>query len=259
MRYSRFKKQIDGTAAVRKPRNANPNSPRKAKADKNKPVKKEKGKQRRDSDGGGEGEGDGAGRIKEEVGVAGVGVNHNHTPVEGRTPSPSSSPSFQRFRHDVAFSGSGSGEDGHSHSHSPFVKREPGLASSNDSPSLYASTPTPLDGPETSTTPASSFNGGASPAPDHEGARVHQLDDMYASFGMPGGEYMMGQGEQFLAHGNTPHYALGLGMHLGMGDPYQGLWEPEPQQMESQQSQSQGEGEVLVKREPRWEPAYRQI
>lgn len=121
MRYSRFKKQIEGTASPRKPRN--PNSPRKTKVEKNKSPKKLK--ERSDSDD--------AEKIKEEVGVAG---SSHHTPVEGTFEAGTQPDSLHR-----------SSVEG-----SLFVKTEPG--SSNDS--RYASTPL-----ESSPTPGSSFNGGA--------------------------------------------------------------------------------------------------
>lgn len=139
-----------------------------------------------------------------------AGSSH-HTPVEG-TPEAG-------FQPEGSFHGSVEG--------SPFVKREPG--SSNGS--RYASTPL-----EESTTPASSFNGGAD-----------EVDEMYASFGMPGGEYMA---EPMMGQAVMAQQQYGMGMHMGMSDPYQGLWEPQ---------QIQAEGGVMVKREPRWEPAYRQI
>ena len=197
MRYSRFKKQMDGTATVRRPRN--PNFPRNTKVEKNKSPKKEKVKNRKESDD--------AEKIKEEVGVA--GSSHN-TPVEG-TPEAGIQP--------------GSVEG------SPFVKREPG--SSNGS--RYASTPL-----EESTTPASSFNGGA--------GEMSEMDEYMTSFGMPVGENVY---EPMMAQGVMGQQQYGMGMNMGMGDPYQGLWE--------QQQHIQTEGDVLVKREPRWEPTYRQV
>ena len=105
MRYSRFKKQIEGTASPRKPRN--PNSPRKTKVEKNKSPKKVKRSDKDDPE-----------KIKEEVGVAG---SSHHTPVEG-TPEAGTQPDSL---HCSSVEGS------------PFVKREPG--SSNGS--RYASTP----------------------------------------------------------------------------------------------------------------------
>jgi hypothetical protein len=201
MRYSRFKKQMDGTASVRKPRN--PNSPRK-KVEKKSP-KKEKVKARKDSVD--------PQKIKEEVGVAG---SSHPAPVEG-TPEAAFQPSMERSFH-------GSVEN------SPFVKREPGSSNGSRYPSA------PL---EESSTPASSFTGG----PDE----MSEVDEMYASFGMPGAEYMA---EPMMGQAVMSQQPYGMGMHMGMGDPYQGLWEPQ---------QIEAEGGVVVKREPRWEPAYRQI
>ncbi|KAG0647968.1 hypothetical protein D0Z07_6039 [Hyphodiscus hymeniophilus] len=202
MRYSRFKKQMDGTPSVRKPRNSG--SGRK-KVEKKTP-KKEKIKARKDSDD--------AQKINEEVGVAG---SSHHTPVRG-TPEAGFQPSTLAERFHVCL------ED------SPLVKRETG--SSNVS--LYASTPQ-----EESNTPASSFHGGA----DDD---LSEHDGLYHSFGMPGSEYLA---DPLMGQGLMGQQQYGMGMHVGMGDPYQqGLWEPH---------QIQGEGGVLVKREPRWEHSYR--
>jgi hypothetical protein len=63
----------------------------------------------------------------------------------------------------------------------------------------------------------------------------------------PGAEYMA---EPMMGQAVMSQQPYGMGMHMGMGDPYQGLWEPQ---------QIEAEGGVVVKREPRWEPAYRQI
>lgn len=69
-------------------------------------------------------------------------------------------------------------------------------------------------------------------------------DEMMTSFGMPGQEQMY------------PPYGMGMqGMHMGLAsqDPFG--------EMCHWGHQTQGEGEnglVAVKREPRWEEAYRQ-
>jgi hypothetical protein len=145
MRYSRFKKQIEGTAAPRKPRN--PNSPRKTKVEKNKSPKKEKVKKRSDSDGREDAE-----KIKEEVGVAG---SSHHTPVASTPEAGPSQP--DSFHH--------SGVEG-----SPFVKREHGSSNS----SRYASTPL-----EEAQTPGSSFKGGAG----HMSHRDEMMNSFGTSFG----------------------------------------------------------------------------
>ena len=131
MRYSRFKKQMDGAPSVRKPRNTNPPRRRVEKTS----TRREKVEARKDSDD--------AQKIKEEAGVAG---SSHHTPVEG-SPEPDSQP--------------GSIEDSfHGNLKAiPSVKREPG--SSNVS--VYASTPL-----EESTTPASSFYAGADDLSTHD-------------------------------------------------------------------------------------------
>ena len=198
MRYSRFKKQMDGTPSPRKPRNTN--SPRKK--IENKVPKREKVKTRNDSDD--------AQAIKEEVGVAG---SSHYTPIPA-TPEPG--------RMEESFHGSlGS---------SPFVKREPDSSNA----SLYASTPL-----EESTTPASSFHGGANDMSEH--------DDMYTSFGMPNSEYMA---EPMIDQSLMSQQQYGISMHMGMGHHFQDMWEPQ---------QIHNEGGVMVKREPRWEHSYSQI
>jgi hypothetical protein len=111
MRYSRFKKQMEGTNAPKKPRA--PKSPSKAKVEKKAPPPK-KVKKRSDSE---------AEKIKEEAGVAG---SSHHTPVEG-TPEAGLQPDSYH-----------SSIDG-----SPFVKREPGSSNGSRYPS------TPLEAPLT--------------------------------------------------------------------------------------------------------------
>lgn len=203
MRYSRFKKGIDGPAPTPRPRN--PNSPRKTKVEKNKSPKKEKVKNWKESDD--------AEKLKGEVGVA--GSSHN-TPVEG-TPEVGIQPGSM----EPSLHGSVEG--------SPFFKGEPGSSNS----SRYASTPF-----EESTTPASSFNGGAG-----------EMNDKYfTSFGMPIGE---NEYEPMMAHGVMGQQQYSMRTHMDMGDGYPGLW--------GQQHNIQTEGDVLVKREPRWEPTYRQV
>jgi hypothetical protein len=204
MRYSRFKKQMDGTTTIRKPRN--PNSPRKIKVDKNKSPKKEKVKNQKESNE--------AEKIKEEVGVAGWS---HHTPVEG-TPEAGSQPSGM----EDSFHGSVES--------SPFVKIEPG--SSNGS--RYASAP--LD---ESTTPASSFHSGAGDMSD--------VDKMYPTFGMPDGNYMA---DPMMAQGVIAPQQYGMGMHIGMGGSYQGLWG---------EHHIQAEGGAMIKRKSSWEQTYHQV
>jgi hypothetical protein len=205
MRYSRFKKQMDGTSAVRKPRNPS-SSPRKPKVEKNKSPKKIKERKPSDDD-----------RIKAEAGES------QDTQIEG-TPE------------------AGTPIDSHHGSPAHIVKRGPGL------PSGY-----PL-------TPMGSLSQSHSPSPGL--GEMGDMDEMMASFGMPGHGM---PGEQALYHHHhqgvgvmvdaDPRHGYGMGMHMEMADPFEGPW----YQQAHAQGQEEGHAGVLVKTEPRWEEAYRQV
>jgi len=207
MRYSRFKKQMDGTSAVRKPRNPS-SSPRKPKVEKNKSPKKVK--ERKNSD---------DGDIKAEAGES------QDTQIEG-TPE------------------AGTPIDPHSHHGSPahMVKREPGH------PSGY-----PL-------TPMGSQSQSHSPSPGF--GEMDGMNEMMASFGMPGHEQALyhhhHQGVGVMVDADPRHvYGNGMGMHMGIADPFVNEGQvPWYQQQGREEGHAPG---VLVKREPRWEEAYRQV
>lgn len=77
MRYSRFKKQMDGTAGVRRPRNTGPASPHKKKVEKNSKSPR-KVKERNPSDAGE--------RIKPEAGESGYSTAEGTPEGSGSTP-----------------------------------------------------------------------------------------------------------------------------------------------------------------------------
>lgn len=112
---------------------------------------------------------------------------------------------------------------------SPVVKREPGLH--------HGYPLTPIG--SSSQTPSPGFGGSMS-----------DMDEMMVSFGMAdqgmAGEQAMYQNVGVMTGG----HGYGMGMPMGMGDPFDELWH--------QHSQSQDEAGVLVKTEPRWEEDYRQ-
>jgi hypothetical protein len=196
MRYSRFKKQIEGPSAVRKPRN--PSSPRKSKVEKNKSPKKIKERQQSAEED----------KIKTEAGEAGAG----RYSVEG-TPEAGAQESSQHT--------------------SPIVKREPGL------PGGYPLTPV----------------GSQTPSPRYDG-NMSEMDEMVMSFGMPGGmagEQGMYPGVNVMDGG----HGYGMGMQMGLADPFDNLWQPHAHA--HAHAHTHGPGAGLVKSEPSWEGSYPQI
>jgi len=186
MRYSRFKKQMEGVPASpspRKPRESK--SPRKSKVEKNKSgVKRE--------------------RLKRSA-----------APANFKLETPEMTP-------DVG---------------GPAIKAE------SEMPATPPSQPSYLESPSPSPSPGQSFG---------HGHGMGEVDDMMTSFGMPSnnGLYppsMMGGG---FGSGLTP-----MGMGMGM-DPFESVWRQ--QEHESQPGMG-GESGVHVKKEPRWEGAYRQL
>jgi hypothetical protein len=209
---------MDGTASVRRPRN--PNSPRKNKVEKNKSPKKVKSRKASDDD-----------NIKLEAGEEEAGSSQNTT--EG-TPEVGMDGVRLGLSQGAGITGTAS----------PIVKTEPGVSSSGSSPS------TPLR--------EHSQSQSQTPGEEYEAAgAMSDMDEMMASFGMPGhamaGEHAMYQpmmGEAVMAQ-----QGYGMGMHMGMGDPFEGLWGGHG----SQQSQASADGGVLVKMEERWDDAYRHV
>jgi len=217
MRFSRYKKQMDGTAAVRRPRD--PNSPRK-KVEKNKSPRKGKSKSNKKEEDDDDGE-----KIKLEPGSR-----------QGTVESDAGSERLEKK-----------------------VKREPGLGATSSSESQH--TPRTLPG-----TPGSRYvrEASASPSPGpserfHGAGDMSDMDEMGFSFGMPGEEAgMAGMYAPMMGEGTGSGFSMGLGMQMGLGDPFAGLWHG------GNGGQGGGgiqvrESDVLVKTEPRWEEAYRQV
>ncbi|KAH8593739.1 hypothetical protein B0O99DRAFT_209778 [Bisporella sp. PMI_857] len=202
MRYSRFKKQMEGTTSPKKPRN--PVSPRKSKVEKNKSPGK-KGKERKPSDD--------EEKIKAENEEAGEVGSSQETVDNGPEPS---------------VRGLGLGLS-MSSAHSPMVKREPGMRSTESMSAQYPITPSESHGHSETPSPGFGATGDMS-----------DMDEMVASFGMPQQSIYQG----YMAEST---HGYGMGMHMGMGDPYEGMWQGEQQQQQ----------DVAVKSEPRWEEAYR--
>jgi len=207
MRYSRFKKQMDGTATARRPRNATTTSPRKSKVEKTRTPKKFKDRKASD-------DGD---RIKGEAGEeAGSSQETVEAPPE------------------AAVLGLGLGLSMDHVGPNPIVKREPGMRSGDS-----------LGGPQYPLTPGDSHAQSETPSPGFGGAGdLSDMDEMMASFGMPGQPMYHHPGS--MAEPN--HHGYSMGMHLGMEDPYEGMWQ-HPQAVQSES--------VSVKAEPRWDETYR--
>ena len=227
MRYARFKKQMDGTAAVRRPRN--PNTPRKSKVEKNKSPRKIKEQNTSDN----------AENIKAEPWE---GKGSRQGSVEG-TPEVGIGMGIERM-----------------------VKSEPGLAASRSD----SNTGTPF--PSTPTHGSKHYAHSGSERDESEspgqcfGEGMSDMEDMLAtSFGMVGGEGMyapmMGDGHVGGMGQHGHGFGIGMPMGIGLGDPYEGLWGPGLQQevRGGPAGMHGNEGGVLVKTEPRWEEAYRQI
>lgn len=241
MRYSRFKKQMDGTAPVRRPRNntsSASSSPQKRKRiEKNRasedPVQIKRGSTSHMKAEGGDGEREGT-----------VESTAEHT-----------------------FSG-GMGADDMAR-----IKRERGSRTHAPQPQVESPS-NMLMTPITSTsTPHYCIERSASPSPSHQGhqqsfatsngqeSQTHSFD-FSTSFGLnsptmgvSGGDGLFGE---ISGHGAEVYGMGGLGMPGGpfvggMENSFDSLWDPN-----SSMSQSQGQSEgVMVKTEPRWEETYR--
>ncbi|KAE9371969.1 hypothetical protein N431DRAFT_482855 [Stipitochalara longipes BDJ] len=233
MRYSRFKKQMEGTATIRRPRG--PNSPRKTKVEKSaKSPRKGKGK------------------AKEE---------EEEEPVKME---PVSRQGTVESEHVSEREGTGRMEK--------RVKLEPGLALGGATTSFSESLPTPRTMPNTPTSSSQyAREASASPSPGpserFEAGDMSEMDEMGFSFGMHGndglpGMYaappMMGEG---MGPGFAGGFGMGMGMQMGLGDPYEGLWQGHGHAHGGHGGQGSGmpggERGVHVKTEPRWEEAYR--
>jgi hypothetical protein len=230
MRYSRFKKQMDGTATARRPRG--PNSPRKSKVEKNKSPRKGKGKAKEED---------------EESQSSGIKAEPGMSSRQGTAESEAVSERMEKR-----------------------VKLEPGLRFGAASTSHSESQPTPRTMPNTPTSSSRYVReASASPSPgphsDHERFDAGEMDEMGFSFGMHGDEPgMPGMPGMYapLIGGEFEMGHLGgiggMGMQMGMGDMYKGLWQGNSHGGNGGQ-RMHGEGGVHVKTEPRWEEAYRHV
>jgi hypothetical protein len=238
MRYSRFKKQMDGTASVRRPRG--PNSPRRAKVEKssNKSPRKGKGKAKDEEDG--------EGRVKAEPEMG--------SSRQGTVESEGAGAEERRERR---------------------IKLEPGLGLGLASASHSEGQPTPRTMPNTPSSSRYVREASASPSPGpserFEGGDMSEMDEMGFSFGMHGEEAMPGLygGAPLMGEGLGGNeafgggFGMGMGMQMGLGDPFEGLWQghghPHGGHTGQGSSMHAGEGRVHVKTEPRWEEAYRHV
>ncbi|KAF4625464.1 hypothetical protein G7Y89_g12702 [Cudoniella acicularis] len=212
MRYSRFKKQMDGTTGiVNKQKNPRP---RKSKVEKNKAVKKEKGKKSREEE-------DDAEKVKQE--------REDTVESEGGV----------ELKREMEM----------------VVKSEPSERESSVMPSPF----TPH-----SQTYSNSQNSTPSPSQSHHGfgpfgAGMGDMDEMLVSFGAPS---MTGEVYPMLDHGFGG--GMGVGMNIGMGDPYEpSLWHHHSHEQQAAHAgmhrRDQTIGDDVVKTEPRWEEAYRRV
>ena len=213
---------MDGTATVRRPRH--PNSPRKSRVEKNKSPKKVKSRKQSDDD-----------NIKLEAGEEEAGLSQNT--AEG-TPEVG----IDGMRLGSHGAGSGIGGAG------PMVKREPGISTSSSDPSTPLREQSHSHSHSQSQTPSEGYEGAA---------QMSDMDEMMASFGMPA-HGMAGQHalyQPMMGEGVLGQQAYGMGMQMGMGDPFEGLWTSPS----AQHSQASAEGGVSVKTEERWDDAYRHV
>ena len=250
MRYSRFKKQMDGTATKTRSR-SNPNSPRKNNSNSkiSKSPRKGKGKAKEETD------------VEDEGGdsQSGLGIEMGIKPEPG---SGMNLGSRQGTAESEAFPG---------RSEKRF-KLEPGLRGENQ----QQQQPTPKTMPGTPSSGRYNLEREASASPsEHEG--FPEIDEMGFSFGentlpgmsMPmyapppapfaGGAFDMGNGSgSGFGMGSGSVFGGGMG-HDNMYDP---LWHGHTGSGGGNGMQSVGEAGgagVQVKTEPRWEDAYRRV
>lgn len=237
MRYSRFKKQMEGTAPVRRPRLNNSgspsSSPKKTKVEKSAAKSPRKIKERAQSEAVGE-------RVKPEASESGYGTGEGTPEAAGHeTHTPSAG----------------------------VVKREH-ISSGEENLNLY----TPVTPSSSSPTPSPGFGGASSQDMDEMLHSFSLPGHDHMSHEHMGHEHMshehMSHAQMFPGVMEDPNQAYGLGMQmpLGMGimvDPFSdGLWggDHEHGQGLRREGEIHGAGEgsgVLVKTEERWEEGYR--
>ena len=177
MRYSRFKKQMDGTAGVRRPRNPAPASPRKNRVEKNRTQKKVKDMKSNDA-------GD---KIKAE---AGEEVGSSQETVDGPQ--------------ETAVLGLGLGLSMDHVGPNLNVKKEPAMRPGDS----MGGAPYPL-------TPGDSHAQSETPSPGFGGAGdMSDMDEMMASFEMPGQAMYHHPGS--MTESNHHGYPIEMHMGLGV-------------------------------------------
>jgi hypothetical protein len=224
MRYSRFKKQMDGTAAVRRPRG--PNSPRK-KVEKKTSPRKSKSKSKAGKEEEDDEDHDGE-KVKLEV----MGMGSASGSRQGTVESDAGSERMEKR-----------------------VKLEPGVGVASSSEAL--NTPQTMPGtPSEGSRFVREASASPSPGPSErfDGAgEIGEMDEMGFSFGMHGEEAGIGGlYAPMMGEGMGGGFGMGMGMQMGLGDPFEGLWQ-------GGGGMQVGEGGVHVKTEPRWEEAYRHV
>jgi len=257
MRLSRFKDRIDGgTTSTRRPRNtnsSNPNSPTKNKVSKNKnrsSTKKGKKKGVKEDDEyekikleSGNGKGSSASASAAALYGGGLSREGTYESMKG-TPEPG----LSEFDLGIENQNQNMG----------VVKKEPGISSMHD-PHAQSFHSSASASAEASPSPSASQigiqdrsqNRGFTPQ-----AEMSDMDEMMASFGMPSPSmYHHSLLSEPHTQGHSHPYGIGMGMnmHTGMGDSFEGIWKPR-----SGMGGSISE-DVLVKPEPRWEEACRRV
>ncbi|TAQ83608.1 hypothetical protein B7494_g8069 [Chlorociboria aeruginascens] len=225
MRYSRFKKQMDGTSATRRPRNPT----KRKKVEKKLPKKKERKMS-------------GEEKVKMEMMTETEVSTSGRSTVQG-TPEPDSQPS-QKIHDAIGLSVGGDSIPSPPRS---IIKSELGTSTpqvptpQSSSGNLTPFMPTP--NPSSNSTPSHSF---------HSSTHLNGLDqmnmDIMSSFGIESHD------QDFMHAGANP-YDMGMGI-LGEQDPFvNGLWSS---QQTGQMNEVEDDG-VEVKTEPRWDEAYQRI
>jgi hypothetical protein len=217
MRYSRFKKQMDGVDPVKR-------GPRKNKVEKRTTKSPKKVKDRKPSD--------------------------DVEKIKLETPGPET----------PDLGGGGQSTTGSMDGRSPLVKTEPGVASyATPGPSTpHTSFSHPdvqrFESPSPTPSPVTSFS---------RPGELSDMDEMMASFCMPDGSGMSpgmsGPGMYHQPMMGEPAMGgpgYGIGMNMGLGDPYDGLWDPRSQSANVHGRGMRGDGNVMLKTEPRWEESY---
>ena len=228
MRYSRFKKQMDGTAT--KPRARGPNSPRKQRVEKK--PRKSKGK---GNDAKAESEDEDDERVKPEPGM-------RHGTVESDRVSAADGGRMQKR-----------------------VKLEPGVgvASSSGTPRTMPGTPGSSNRylREVSASPS------PGPSERFDAGDMSDMGEMGFSFGIPGEEAgIPGMYDApMMNEGMGGGFGMGMPLQIGFGEPFEGLWQGGAHAHAPAHGRGYGgpggsglhHESVMVKTEPRWEEAYR--